>query len=83
MQEPKARASLGETAKNCLKVPNDIIPTTPFILDLIVTALSAAPAAPSFSRRPPMFPRCRTAGEPFVIPTLDVQVRDVEGFMDE
>ena len=30
-----------------------------------------------------MLPRCRTAGEPFVIPTFDVQVRDVEGFMDE
>jgi hypothetical protein len=30
-----------------------------------------------------MFPRCRPAGAPFVIPTLDVQVRDVEGFMDE
>lgn len=28
-------------------------------------------------------PRCRTAGEPFVIPPFDVQVRDVEGFMDE
>jgi SRSO17 transposase len=30
-----------------------------------------------------MLPRCRTAGEPFVLPTFDVQVRDVEGFMDE
>src|SRR5262252_335648 len=30
-----------------------------------------------------MLPRCRTAGEPFVIPTFDVQVCDVEGFMDE
>jgi hypothetical protein len=30
-----------------------------------------------------MLPRCRTAGEPFVIPTFDVQVRDVEGVMDE
>src|SRR5262249_61418407 len=30
-----------------------------------------------------MLPRCRTVGEPFVIPTFDVQVRDVEGFMDE
>jgi SRSO17 transposase len=30
-----------------------------------------------------MLPRCRTAGEPFVIPPFDVQVRDVEGFMDE
>ena len=30
-----------------------------------------------------MLPRCRTAGEPFVIPTFDVQVREVEGFMDE
>ena len=30
-----------------------------------------------------MLPRCRTAGEPFVIPAFDVQVRDVEGFMDE
>jgi DDE superfamily endonuclease len=30
-----------------------------------------------------MLPRCRTAGEPFVIPTFDVQVSDVEGFMDE
>jgi len=30
-----------------------------------------------------MLPRYRTAGEPFVIPTFDVQVRDVEGFMDE
>src|SRR5262245_62020268 len=30
-----------------------------------------------------MLPRCRPAGEPFVIPTFDVQVRDVEGFMDE
>jgi hypothetical protein len=29
-----------------------------------------------------MLPRCRTAGEPFVIPPFDVQVRDVEGFMD-
>jgi hypothetical protein len=25
-----------------------------------------------------MLPRCRTAGEPFVIPTFDVQVSDVE-----
>jgi len=30
-----------------------------------------------------MLPRCRTAGEPFVIPAFDVQVSDVEGFMDE
>src|SRR6516225_7327824 len=30
-----------------------------------------------------MLPRCRTVGEPFVIPTFDVQVNDVEGFMDE
>jgi hypothetical protein len=30
-----------------------------------------------------MLPRCRTAGEPFAIPPFDVQVRDVEGFMDE
>ena len=30
-----------------------------------------------------MLPRCRTAGEPFVIPPFDVQVSDVEGFMDE
>ena len=30
-----------------------------------------------------MLPRCRTAGEPFVLPTFDVQVSDVEGFMDE
>ena len=30
-----------------------------------------------------MLPRCRTAGEPFVIPPFDVQVRDVKGFMDE
>jgi SRSO17 transposase len=30
-----------------------------------------------------MLPRCRTADEPFVIPPFDVQVRDVEGFMDE
>src|SRR5215468_6597060 len=30
-----------------------------------------------------MLPRCRTAGEPFVIPTFGVQVSDVEGFMDE
>src|SRR5215468_8373745 len=30
-----------------------------------------------------MLPRCRTAGEPFVMPTFDVQVSDVEGFMDE
>ena len=30
-----------------------------------------------------MLPCCRTAGEPFVIPTFDVQVSDVEGFMDE
>ena len=30
-----------------------------------------------------MLPRCRTTGEPFVIPTFDVQVSDVEGFMDE
>ena len=30
-----------------------------------------------------MLPRCRTAGGPFVIPTFDVQVCDVEGFMDE
>jgi SRSO17 transposase len=28
-------------------------------------------------------PRCRTAGEPFVIPPFDVQVREVEGFLDE
>jgi len=30
-----------------------------------------------------MLPRCRTAGEPFVIPPFDVQVSDVKGFMDE
>jgi SRSO17 transposase len=30
-----------------------------------------------------MLPRCRTAGEPFVLPTFDVQVSDVEGFMAE
>jgi hypothetical protein len=30
-----------------------------------------------------MFPRCRPAGEPFVMPTFNVQVSDVEGFMDE
>jgi len=30
-----------------------------------------------------MLPRCRTAGEPFVMPTFAVQVSDVEGFMDE
>ena len=30
-----------------------------------------------------MLPRCRTAGEPFVIPIFDMQVSDVEGFMDE
>jgi SRSO17 transposase len=30
-----------------------------------------------------MLPRCRTVGEPFVIPAFDVQVSDVEGFMDE
>jgi hypothetical protein len=29
-----------------------------------------------------MLPRCRTAGEPFVMPPFDVQVSDVEGFMD-
>src|SRR5215470_12168537 len=29
-----------------------------------------------------MLPRCRTVGEPFVIPTFDVQVSDVEGCMD-
>ena len=29
-----------------------------------------------------MLPRCRTAGEPFVIPPFDVQVRDVEGCLD-
>ena len=30
-----------------------------------------------------MLPRCRTADEPFMIPPFDVQVSDVEGFMDE
>jgi SRSO17 transposase len=30
-----------------------------------------------------MLPRCRTADGPFVIPPFDVQVKDVEGFMDE
>jgi len=30
-----------------------------------------------------MLPHCRTAGEPFVMPPFDVQVRDVEGFLDE
>ena len=30
-----------------------------------------------------MFPRCRTADAPFVMPPFAVQVRDVEGFMDE
>ena len=30
-----------------------------------------------------MLPRCRTAGKPFVISTFDVQVSDVEGFLDE
>jgi hypothetical protein len=30
-----------------------------------------------------MLPRCRTAGEPFVMPTFDVQVSDVEAFMEE
>jgi SRSO17 transposase len=30
-----------------------------------------------------MLPRCRTAGEPFAMPTFDVQVSDVAGFMDE
>ena len=30
-----------------------------------------------------MLPRGRTVGEPFVLPTFDVQVSDVEGFMDE
>jgi SRSO17 transposase len=30
-----------------------------------------------------MLPHCRTAGEPFVIPTFDVQGSDVESFMDE
>jgi SRSO17 transposase len=30
-----------------------------------------------------MWPRCRTAGEPFVMPTVDVQGSDVEGCMDE
>ena len=30
-----------------------------------------------------MLPRCRTIGEPFVLPTFDVQVSDVEGFVDE
>jgi SRSO17 transposase len=30
-----------------------------------------------------MLPRCRPAGEPFVLPTFDVQVSDVEGFLDE
>src|SRR5262244_3753767 len=30
-----------------------------------------------------MLPRCRNVGEPFVIPTFDVQVSDVAGFMDE
>jgi hypothetical protein len=30
-----------------------------------------------------MLPRCRTAGEPCVSPTFNVQVSDVEGFMDE
>src|SRR5262245_40779230 len=29
-----------------------------------------------------MLPRCRTVGEPFVIPTFDVQGSDVEGFTD-
>ena len=29
-----------------------------------------------------MLPRCRTADEPFMIPPFDVQVSDVEGFMD-
>src|SRR5262249_40213462 len=53
------------------------------LIALIGTALWAASADPSFSRRPPMLPRCRTTGEPFVIPPFDVQVRDVEGFMDE
>jgi hypothetical protein len=28
-----------------------------------------------------MLPRYRTAGEPFVIPTFDVQVSDVEAFI--
>ena len=30
-----------------------------------------------------MLPRCRPAGEPFVMPTFDVQGSDVEGFLDE
>jgi SRSO17 transposase len=30
-----------------------------------------------------MLPRCRSVGEPFVIPTFDVRVSDVESFMDE
>ena len=30
-----------------------------------------------------MSPRCRTVGEPFVIPAFAVQGSDVEGFMDE
>ena len=30
-----------------------------------------------------MLPRCRTIGEPFVMPIFDVQGSDVEGFMEE
>ena len=30
-----------------------------------------------------MLPRCRTVGEPFVMPTFAVQVSGVAGFMDE
>src|SRR5215475_2840245 len=37
----------------------------------------------SISRRQPMLPACRTAGEGFAIPLFDIVRRDVEGFMEE
>jgi SRSO17 transposase len=37
----------------------------------------------SISRRPPLLPACRAAGEGFAIPSFDVVPRDVEGFMEE
>src|SRR5262249_53056736 len=38
---------------------------------------------PYISRRPPMLPACRTAGEGFAILSFDVVSRDVEEFMEE
>jgi hypothetical protein len=58
-------------------------PTTTSLVDISLILRYGPPAYFHSTRRSRMLPACRTDGEGFAIPTFDVALRDVEGFMEE